>query len=335
MRTGRTEQEEPMTTQTCEPDRIKAKGSEELIELVPDLQAEEMDERLRRADRRTEVGHRELAFYLAEMQERGLHQMLGYSSAIEYACKRLEMGRRHAQELIVVGRALNELPLVDEAFCEARIRWSRVRLLVRIAVPETERAWLERCARAVVERIRPRGRDLGARQAAAEGPEGTPARAHRRAGTPRARRIRDVGGREDEDRRRTRRAHDRRRLHVVRREPRPRDDAERREHQPRAHRRLDLPHRRPEVPGLRTAPRPHGRGARGDRPDDRRVHRVRRAVADARGRSRPREQDAARAAAQGPHPRRTRVPRVPTAASSSWRTTSSGPPTAARRRRRT
>ena len=64
--------------------------------------------------------------------------MLGYASAIEYACKKLEMDRRTAQELIAVGRALNELPLVDEAFCAGRLRWSRVRLLVRIAVPETE-----------------------------------------------------------------------------------------------------------------------------------------------------------------------------------------------------
>jgi hypothetical protein len=187
MRTGRMEEEKPMTTQTCEPGRINAKGSEELVELVPDLQAEEMDERLRRADRRTEVGHRELAFYLAEMQERGLHQMLGYSSAIEYACKRLEMGRRRAQELIVVGRALNELPLIDEAFCKAHLRWSRLRLLVKIA---RDGARLARAlSRAFVERVRSRGRDVGARQAAAERPQGAPARPHRRTRTPRARRI--------------------------------------------------------------------------------------------------------------------------------------------------
>jgi Holliday junction DNA helicase RuvB len=116
----------------------------ELVELVPDLPADELDLRARKADRRSEIGHRELAFYLAEMHERGVHQMLGFSTAVDYACTRLEMGRRHAQELILVGRALNELCLVDEAFCAGRIRWSRVRLLVRIAVPETERAWLER-----------------------------------------------------------------------------------------------------------------------------------------------------------------------------------------------
>jgi Holliday junction DNA helicase RuvB len=117
---------------------------DDVIELIPDLRAEELDARIRKADRRSEVGHRELAFYLAEMHERGLHQMLGYASAVEYACSRLEMSRRHAQELIAAGRALSGMPAIDEAFCNGRLRWSRIRLLVRIAVPSTERAWLER-----------------------------------------------------------------------------------------------------------------------------------------------------------------------------------------------
>jgi holliday junction DNA helicase RuvB len=118
--------------------------SNDVIELVPDLDAAKLDARLRAANRRTDVGHRELAFYLAEMQERGLHQMLGYSSAVEYACRTLVLNKRTAQELIAVGRALDELELVDEAFCSGRLRWSHVRLLVRIAVRETQAAWVER-----------------------------------------------------------------------------------------------------------------------------------------------------------------------------------------------
>ena len=65
-----------MTTQTCEPDRIKAKGSEELVELVPDLQAEEMDERLRRAC----FGHGADTFSLCRNTVRAVCRRTKYSA---------------------------------------------------------------------------------------------------------------------------------------------------------------------------------------------------------------------------------------------------------------
>jgi holliday junction DNA helicase RuvB len=129
-----------MPAATCTIERER----DDVIELVPDLDATKLDARLRAANRRTDVGHRELSFYLAEMQDRGLYQMLGYANAIEYACRTLLLNKRTAQELITVGRALAELELVDEAFCSGRLRWSQVRLLVRIAVKETQAAWVER-----------------------------------------------------------------------------------------------------------------------------------------------------------------------------------------------
>ena len=45
-------------------------ASDEVLELVPDLDAASLDTKLRAADRRSDVGHRELAFYLAEMHDR-------------------------------------------------------------------------------------------------------------------------------------------------------------------------------------------------------------------------------------------------------------------------
>ena len=119
-------------------------GAQPLVALVPGLGAQEIDRELRLADRETDVGNRRLAFYLADMDSRGISQLLGFPTATAYAVKRLEMGRRHAQELIAAGRELEELPKTDEAFCDGRLNWSRVRLLTKIAVPETEAAWVER-----------------------------------------------------------------------------------------------------------------------------------------------------------------------------------------------
>ncbi|HGY90122.1 MAG TPA: HNH endonuclease [Planctomycetes bacterium] len=69
---------------------------------------------------------------------------LGFASATHFAVERLDMKRRTARDLIAVGRALAELPLVDRAFAEGRISWTKLRLLARICVPETQSAWLEK-----------------------------------------------------------------------------------------------------------------------------------------------------------------------------------------------
>src|SRR5262245_13529675 len=104
-----------------------------IFDLVPGLGAQEIDRELRLADRTTDVGNRCLAFYLADMESRGISQLLGFPNATAYAVKRLEMSRRHAQQLIAAGRALEELPKIDEAFGDGRLNWSRVRLLTKIA----------------------------------------------------------------------------------------------------------------------------------------------------------------------------------------------------------
>jgi hypothetical protein len=106
------------------------------------LPARELEDRLVSAARRTDVGLRELAFYLADMDARGVHQLLGYASALQFAAERLEIGRRKAYELIAAGKALEDLPKIDAAFFEGRLRWARVRLLARVARPAVEDAWL-------------------------------------------------------------------------------------------------------------------------------------------------------------------------------------------------
>ncbi len=111
------------------------------------LSAAELNQKLLLADRRADVGHRELAFYLADMDARGVHQLLGFASTIEYAVLRLDMGKRTAQDLIAAGRALAELPKIDAAFCTGRLRWARVRLLLRVARPPFEQDWLDAAQR--------------------------------------------------------------------------------------------------------------------------------------------------------------------------------------------
>ncbi|MFT7618110.1 MAG: Holliday junction DNA helicase RuvB [Planctomycetota bacterium] len=117
------------------------------------LDAEALECALVSYNRKSDVARRALAFYLDDMHSRGLHQSLGFVSAVQFACQRLDMSRRLARTLIAVGSALRDLPLIDEAFCQGRISWSKVRLLIGVATPEVEKAWLARAETNSCERL--------------------------------------------------------------------------------------------------------------------------------------------------------------------------------------
>ena len=91
--------------------------------------------------------HRVVAFYLADIDARGLHQLDGCRSAAQWAAVVFGMSRREARDLLVAGKALVDLPQIDRAFAEGKLCWSKVRDLVRVAVPEHEDKWLESALR--------------------------------------------------------------------------------------------------------------------------------------------------------------------------------------------
>lgn len=139
------------------------------VTLKAGLPVEELHRRLESLNRATDLGHRALAFYLHDMQERRVFQATGHSSAVHYATARLGMSRRRARELLEAGRALAGLPKVDEVFAAGQLSWTKVRLLTEVVVSKTQEAWLKR-ARQVscrelehevrgVERGSPPGRD--------------------------------------------------------------------------------------------------------------------------------------------------------------------------------
>ncbi|MEW6747515.1 MAG: HNH endonuclease signature motif containing protein [Planctomycetota bacterium] len=124
--------------------RREPTAAREVIELIAGLPIEELELRLQLANRTSEVGYRTTAFYLADMQERQVYQFTGHASAVHYAMNKLAMSRRQARDLLAAGRALAELRRIDEAFCTGELSWSKTRLLARIAIQETEEAWLGR-----------------------------------------------------------------------------------------------------------------------------------------------------------------------------------------------
>ena len=69
----------------------------------------------------------------------------GCSSAIHYACAVLGMSASSARECRRVARALQELPELTLTAEHGTVEWSKLREIVRRAVPETQEYWLRLC----------------------------------------------------------------------------------------------------------------------------------------------------------------------------------------------
>ncbi|RMF22452.1 MAG: hypothetical protein D6760_07455, partial [Deltaproteobacteria bacterium] len=87
------------------------------------------------------------------------YNRLGFARMADYARERLGLSARELQSLAAVARSLRELPAIAAALRDGRLSWSKARLLVTVATPETERTWIEVAESATV-------RALGARVSA-------------------------------------------------------------------------------------------------------------------------------------------------------------------------
>src|SRR5207253_691858 len=90
------------------------------------------------------------------------HHDLGFGRVDDYARERLGVSGRELQSLATVVGRLAALPAIASAFDGGLLSWAHVRLLVGVATPETEGAWLElargRTVRALEALIREAGR---------------------------------------------------------------------------------------------------------------------------------------------------------------------------------
>jgi HNH endonuclease len=72
----------------------------------------------------------------------GAHLRLGYGSFVEYIERLFGYSPRLTYEKLRVAEALEQLKELATALRNARVNWSVVRELTRVATPETEREWL-------------------------------------------------------------------------------------------------------------------------------------------------------------------------------------------------
>ena len=110
-------------------------------DLIHGLPAEEVLSRAREARKVLGGASRALLFWLAEVEERGLHREWGYSSVFVFAECELELDAHTVSELLRTSRSLKSLPHLFEA--SAEIAPSKLREISRVATEQTEDFWLE------------------------------------------------------------------------------------------------------------------------------------------------------------------------------------------------
>ncbi|MHC4219857.1 MAG: hypothetical protein ACYSU7_15555, partial [Planctomycetota bacterium] len=123
------------------------------LTLQEGLPFKEVEQRIGAAYAAAGLRHRVIAFYLQEVDARGLHQLAGFQSTPRYGMARFGMSRREARELLAAGKALQDLPLIDDTFARGELCWSKVRELIKVVVPQHEERWLEVARRLPIDQL--------------------------------------------------------------------------------------------------------------------------------------------------------------------------------------
>lgn len=115
----------------------------ETVSALAKLPAEELHKQNCEIRGRLAENEWQLAAHLIASDESQLYLKRGCASVVDYAQRCLNLSRQKAFELMRVGRIFALLPAISSAFREAKICWSKVREITRVATPDTEAYWLE------------------------------------------------------------------------------------------------------------------------------------------------------------------------------------------------
>jgi len=81
--------------------------------------------------------------WFAELKRRDLFLELGYASINQYAMKELGFCKSRTRDFIRLAGQLDKLPAVRDALTAGKIGYTKARVIVSVATPETEDGWLK------------------------------------------------------------------------------------------------------------------------------------------------------------------------------------------------
>ena len=106
-------------------------------------EARELDRRILETHAQLSRAERDLALLLAELADKKHFLDLGYSNVRQYAEVKLSLEPRKTRGLVRIGRALPDLPVMDQALASGALCWTKARELLAVVTPEVEAAWVE------------------------------------------------------------------------------------------------------------------------------------------------------------------------------------------------
>jgi len=98
---------------------------------------------LRRSLKAAEQAHQCAVLWFAEIKRRFLFRELGYASIYQYAIQELGFSKSRARDFILLAGQLDKLPAVRDALTAGEIGYTKARVIVSVATPETEDGWLK------------------------------------------------------------------------------------------------------------------------------------------------------------------------------------------------
>src|SRR5439155_7188901 len=154
----------PGAADVVPPAPLELPSPQERRRLDRDLCAGLLDRLLRRLARQEALCRQVLGHLARHFLAKRAHQRLGFVRLDDFARERLGLSGRELQELARVAQRLEALPALARAFAQGALSWSHLRLLVSVATPDTEAAWLARA----------RGESVRALEAAIASARGVP-----------------------------------------------------------------------------------------------------------------------------------------------------------------
>jgi hypothetical protein len=116
------------------------------METLSDLTNEQVADEITTWAGRIAAGEARLLELIAEFDRRGAWHGTGILSLPHWLSWQLGMGLKPAYERVRVARALEELPLIRDAYRAGRMSWSQVRAVTRVATEADQQTWID-CAR--------------------------------------------------------------------------------------------------------------------------------------------------------------------------------------------
>lgn len=113
------------------------------IEVQRGLDPAEAVRRAGVALREGQVRHLEAALYLGDLSSRRGYKALGKRSMRQLAIEELRQPPSTVCELAAIGRGLLDLPVISAFVAAGRVSITHAKYLVKVATPQTERAWAE------------------------------------------------------------------------------------------------------------------------------------------------------------------------------------------------